>query len=164
MNTELTVPAGFVSYLRSGLFQEWGFAAEDIANLSIEFGGRAPDGAFGGPLQTFFTMLVIFGEVGWQDSHTQGNIVINLNIGGAYIARALKNQHLVLANELGEMPTETHEEMRVAASAKVAEFGAFVQEVEVQVKRLHRRGTSAIIHAASESPFPGGVRQHRFQH
>ena len=128
MNAQLTVPAGFVSYLRSGLFQEWGFAAEDIANLSIEFGGGAPDGVFSEPVQTFLTMLVIFGEVGWKDSHTQGNIVINLNIGGAYIARALKNQHQVLVNELGEMPNETHEEIRAAASAGVAEFGAFVQE------------------------------------
>jgi hypothetical protein len=166
MNTQLTVPASFVSYLRSGLFQEWGFAAEDIANLSIEFGGGAPDGALSEPLQTFLTMLVLFGEVGWKNSHTQGNIIINLNIGGAYIARALKNQHQALANELGEMPKETHAEIRAAASAKVAEFGAFVQEVEAQVKRLNRRqGTSGIIHAASESPFPGGAaRQHRFQH
>jgi hypothetical protein len=167
MNTQLTVPASFVSYLRSGLFQVWGFAAEDIANLSIEFGGGASDGVFSEPVQTFLTMLVIFGEVGWKDSHTQGNIVINLNIGGTYIARALTNQHQVLANELGEMPKETHDEMRVAAFARVAEFGAFVQEVEAQVRRLNRRrGTSAIIHAgASGSPFPAGAaRQHRFRH
>jgi hypothetical protein len=165
MNTQLIVPASFVSYLRSGLFQEWGFAAEDIANLSIEFGGGAPDGAFSEHLQTFLTMLVILGEVGWKDSHTQDNIVINLNIGGTYIARALKHQHQALANEHGEMPKETHKEIRAAASAKVAEFGAFVQEVEAQVKRLHRQGTSAIIHAASESPFPSGAaRQHRLQH
>jgi hypothetical protein len=166
MNTQLTVPASFVSYLRSGLFREWGFAAEDIANLSIEFGGGAPDGAFSEPLQTFFTMLVIFSEVGWKDSHTQGEIVINLNIGGAYIARALKHQHQALANELGEIPKETREEMRAAAAARIAEFGAFVQEVDAQVRRLNRRqGTSAIIHAASGSPFPSGAaRQHRFQH
>ncbi len=165
MNTQLTVPASFVSYLRRGLFQEWGFAAEDIANLSIEFGGGAPDGAFSEPLQTFLTMLVIVAEIGWKDSHTQGNIVINLNIGGTYIARALKNQHQALANELGEMPKETHEEIRAAASARVAEFGAFVQEVEAQVRRLNRQGTSAIIHTASGSPFPAGAaRQRRFQH
>jgi hypothetical protein len=166
MDSKLTVPASFVSYLRSGLFQEWGFASEDIANLSIEFGGRASDGAFSEPLHTFFTVLVVlFGEVGWKNSDAQGPVVVNLEIGGAYIVRALKNQHQVLVNQLGEMEEKTREEMRAAAAAKVTEFGDFVHEVETQVKRLSRHQRSAPVHAAAQSTLPAiAERERRPQH
>lgn len=49
MNTQLIVPAGFVSYLRGGLFGEWGYAAEQLSSLALEFGGNAPDGAYLAP-------------------------------------------------------------------------------------------------------------------
>lgn len=138
MNATLTVPAGFVCYLRSGLFGEWSDAAEDIANLAEHLGSSASDGAYGELLQTFFTILVLLGEVGWKDIATQGDVVINLDRGGVYVVKGLTKEHHILVQQLNQLPKKTRKAMRDAASAKVAEFGEFVKAAEAQLNRLDR--------------------------
>jgi hypothetical protein len=131
----LTVPPGFVPYLRTGLFNEWGRSAEDIADLALRFGSRVPDGIYGAPLQKFDTIRVLLGEIGCKDS-AHGDIAINLSVGGVYVVEGLKGQHLTLVDQLDEMPDATRKTMRDAASAKVAEFGEFVKAVEEQARRV----------------------------
>lgn len=139
MNKQLTVPASFVSYLRGGLFGEWGYAAEQLASLALEFGGNAPDGAYLLPLHTFFTTYTLLTEIGLKENDAQGDAVVNLSIGGMYVVHGLKDEHRTLVEQLGEMPKRTRKAMRDAASAKVAEFGEFVKVVEEQVNGLNRR-------------------------
>ena len=139
MNTQLIVPAGFVSYLRGGLFGEWGYAAEQLSSLALEFGGNAPDGAYLAPLNTFFTIYTLLAESGLKENDAQGDVVLNLNVGGTYVVKGLKGEHRTLVEQLDEMPKKTRKAMRDAASAKVAEFGEFVKAVEEQVNGLNRR-------------------------
>jgi hypothetical protein len=165
MKTTLTVPAGFVPYLRKGLFGEWGDANEQLANLSLQFGSGAPDGVYFPPLHTFFTILTLLCEVGWHDHDAQGDVVVNLSIGGPYVVKGLKQEHLALEDQLGEMPKRTRKTMRDAASAKVAEFEEFVREVEEQVHRLSRQPVkSSTSHSTSRPPLraaPSRTRQSR---
>jgi hypothetical protein len=132
----LTIPAGFVPYLRSGLFDEWGWAAEDIANLALRFGSRASGGIYSAPLQKFDTIRILLGNIGWRDSDAQSDTALNLGVGGVYVVEGLKGQHLALVDQLDEMPKATHKTMHDAASAKVAEFGEFVKAVEEQASRV----------------------------
>jgi hypothetical protein len=139
MNTQIVVPAGFVSYLRGSLFGEWGYAAEQLSSLALEFGGNAPDGAYLVPLHTFFTTYALLTEIGLKENAAQGEVVVNLSIGGTYVVNGLKNEHRILMEQLGEMPKRTRKAMRDAASAKVTEFGEFVKAAEEQVNGLNRR-------------------------
>lgn len=139
MSATLTVPAGFVSYLRSGLLGEWGTAASEIACLADDFGSNASDGAYSEPLQAFLTIWALLGEVGVKDIDGQGDVVINLRVNGAHVVRGLKHEHRALLDQLDELPRNTRKAMRAAAAAKVAEFGEFVSAVDAQVSRLSRR-------------------------
>ena len=139
MSTQIIVPAGFVSYLRGSLFGEWGYAAEQLSSLALEFGNNAPDGAYLVPLHRFFTTYALLAEIGLKENAAQGDVVVNLNFGGTYVVSGLKDEHRILMEQLGEMPKRTRKAMRDAASAKVAEFGEFVKAVEEQVNGLNRR-------------------------
>jgi hypothetical protein len=165
MNTQLTVPASFVSYLRGGLFGEWGYAAERLSSLAIEFGGNAPDGAYLMPLHTFFVTYALLSEIGLKENDAQGDVVVNISIGGTYMVNGLKHEHRTLVEQLGEMPKKTRKAMRDAASAKVAEFGVFVQEVEERVNSLNRLPERpATTHPPSRPPLraePSRVRRTR---
>jgi hypothetical protein len=139
MSATLTVPAGFVPYLRSGLFGEWGIAASELAVLADDFGSNASDGAYSEPLQTFLTIWTLLGEVGLKDIDGQGDVVINLGVNGAHVVKGLKHEHSALLNQLDQLPRNTRKAIRAAASAKVAEFGEFVSAVDARVNRLHSR-------------------------
>ncbi len=161
----LTIPAGFIPYLRSGLFDEWGWTAEDIANLALRFGSRASDGIYSASLQKFDTIRILLGNIGWRDSDAQGDTALNLGVGAVYVVEGLKGQHLALVDQLDEMPEATHKTMRDAASAKVAEFGEFVKEIDEQVRRLNRQPVkSSASHSTSRPPLratPSRVRRSR---
>lgn len=165
MKATLTVPAGFVPYLRKGLFGEWGYANEQLASLSLQFGSRAPDGTYSQPLHTFFTIFTLLFEIGSKDNDVQGDVVVNLAIGGPYVVKGLQHEHLALQDQLGEMPKRTRTAMRDAASAKVVEFGAFVKEVEEQVNRLNRQPVKSSANHATSRPSlrvkPSRVRRSR---
>ncbi len=153
MNTQLTVPASFVSYLRGGLFGEWGYAAKQLYSLALQFGSSAPDGAYVVPLHAFFTTYTLLTEIGLKENDAQGDIVVNLSIGGTYVVKGLKDEHRTLEDQLSEMPKRTRKAMRDAASAKVAEFGEFVKEAEEQVRRLNRQPVkSSTSHSTSRPP------------
>lgn len=166
MKATLTVPAGFVTYLRKGLFGEWGYANEQLANLSLQLGSNAADGAYSEPLHSFFTILTLLCEIGWHDNDAQGDVVVNLVIGGSYVVKGLRQEHMVLEDQLAEMPKRTRKAMRDAAAAKVAEFEEFVKEVEAQVRRLRGRLVKpSTNHSAARVPLrtkPSRVR--RSQH
>lgn len=165
MNTQLTVPAGFVSYLRGSLFGEWGYAAEQLSSLALEFGGNAPDGAYLAPLHTFFTTYLLLAEIGLKEDASQRDVVVNLSIGGTHVVKGLRDEHRTLMEQLDEMPRRTRKAMRDAASAKVAEFGEFVQAVEERVNGLNRRPERpATTHPPSRPPLraePSRVRRTR---
>jgi hypothetical protein len=165
MNTQLIVPAGFVSYLRGGLFGEWGYAAEKLSSLALEFDGNAPDGAYLARLHTFFTIYTLLAEIGLKENDAQGDVVVNLNVGGTYVVKGLKDEHRTLAEQLDEMPKKTQKAMRDAASAKVAEFGLFVEEVEEQVRRLNGQPVEPSTSHSTSRPMlratPPRVRQSR---
>jgi hypothetical protein len=135
MKPILTIPNNYVPFVRKGLFGELGYANERLANLSLQFEGDMPDGSYSTLLHTFFTIFVTLFELG----HRQGDVTINLSIGGSYVVKGLKQERLALEDQLSEMPRRTRKAMRDAAAAKVAEFGEFVQEVEEQVRRLNRQ-------------------------
>ena len=166
MNTQLIVPASFVSYLRGGLFGEWGYAAEQLSSLALEFGGNAPDGAYLTPLNTFFTIYTLLTEIGLKENDAQGDVILNLSVGGTYVVKGLKDEHRTLVEQLGEMPKKTRKTMRDAASAKVAEFGEFVKAVEEHVNGLNRRPERpATTHPPSRPPLRAAPsRVHRTRH
>jgi hypothetical protein len=139
VNTQLVVPAGYVSYLRGGLFGEWGYAAEQLSSLALQFGGNAPDDAYVVPLHRFFTTYALLSDIGLKENNAQGEVVVNLSIGGVYVLNGLKVEHRMLVERLDEMPKATRKAMRDAASAEIAEFGEFVKAVEEQVNSLNRR-------------------------
>jgi hypothetical protein len=139
MEAPLVVPAAFVSYLRSGLLGEWGYAAELLSSLALQFGSNAPDGAYSEPLQVFDTIRILLGEISWKDNDRQGDVTIDLYVGGAYVVKGLKHEHMMLSERLDEMPQRTRKAMRDAMAARVAEFGEFVKSVEVHVDRLGGR-------------------------
>jgi hypothetical protein len=166
MEATLIVPALFVPYLRSGLLGEWGYAAEQLASLALQFGSGAPDGAYGEPLQAFDTIRIQLGEIGWKDNDRQGDVTINLYIGGAYVVKGLEHEHMTLADRLDEMPKRTRKTMRDAAAAKVTEFGEFVKSVESHIDRLgdHQCKSSASLTDHTRPTLQAGlprVRQQR---
>jgi hypothetical protein len=138
MDTQLTVPADLVTYLRSGLFGVWGFVAEDIANGAIEHGGNASEG-YDEPLQAFDAIRTLLDAVGWTNTVAEGDIVINLSVGGAFILEALKREHYVLVDELQELPrTTTSQEIFDIASARVDALDVFVKTVEKEIQQRSR--------------------------
>jgi hypothetical protein len=139
MDATLTVPAGFVPYLRSGLFGEFGAAAEKLSALALQFGSGAPDGVYMPQLQNFFTLCMLLGEVGWKDLPTEADVTINLGVSGPHIVKGLKEENHTLQQQLEEMPASTSKGIRDAAAARVAEFGEFILSVEVQAARARRR-------------------------
>jgi hypothetical protein len=166
MDDTLTVPADFVPHLRRGLFGEWGATAEKLANLALQFGAVAPDGVYMAPLQTFYTLGVLLGEVGWRDIPKERDAVINLSVGAPQIIKGLHEEHLVLVQQLEEMPNTTNKAIRGAAAAMVADFGEFIGSVETQAARARRRKLkpAPIYPTTRPSRSPGPPRPRRAAH
>jgi hypothetical protein len=138
MKATITVPAGFVPYLRSGLRGELRCAAEELAHLLLASDDRAPEATFPTPLHALLTILIPLGEIGLKDTNVPGDAVINLNVGGVYVVKGLKDEHSALVAQLDKLPKTTRKAIREAASAEVAEFGEFVRAAEEQVNCLNR--------------------------
>ncbi len=165
MDATLTVPAGFVPYLRSGLFGEWGAAAEKLSSLALQFGSGAPDGVYMPQLQTFFTLCVLLGEIGWKDIPTESDVVINLGVSGPQIIKGLREEHRTLQQQLQEMPVSTNKGIRYAAAARVAEFEEFIKSVEAQAARARgRRLKPTPIHPTSRPLSASTSSARRAQH
>lgn len=149
-----TVPASIVPYLRRGLLGELGFAAEELAHLLLASDDQAPDAAFPSPLHTLLTILIPLGEIGWQKADVPRDVVINLEIGGAYVVNGLREELLALERQLSvRLKSESiARATRNTASAKLAEFGEFVRVVEEQVNRLNRQRRTSIPTSSDTRP------------
>lgn len=105
------------------------------------------------PLQTFFTLCLLLGEVGWKDIPAEKDLVINLGVVAPQLIKGLWEEHQVLVQQLEEMPASTNKAIRDAAAAMVAEFGEFIQSVETQAARARRRRLKPTpIHPTSRPP------------
>lgn len=162
MDATLTVPADFVPHLRRGLFGEWGAAAEKLASLALQFGANAPGGVYMAPLQTFYTLGVLIGEVGWKDVPKERDVVINLGIGAPQIINGLQDEHQILVQQLEEMPRTTNKAIRDAAATIVADLGKFIGSVEAEAARARRRRIKpAPIYPTTRPPLPAGASRAR---
>jgi hypothetical protein len=135
MSAILAVPSGFVVYLRSGLYGEWGFAAEELSTLALGFGSSAPHG-YGEPLETFDAARVLLGAIGWTDDPSQGDVEIDLGSYPLLVLKALRHEYAALLAQFQELPKKTSKEVSDFAAARVAALDEFVKAVEPQVERL----------------------------
>lgn len=135
----LTVPADFVPDLRSGLFGEWGFAAEDLANMALQFGGHAPGGVYRDPLESFDASRTLLDVVGWRSQTPPTEISIDLGWHHLYpkiLTKALVNEQIALAERLEEMPRTTSEYARQSMRRRIETLGSLAAAVEAKAQRL----------------------------
>jgi hypothetical protein len=135
VSTMLTVPGGYVAYLRSGIFGEWGFAAEELSVLALGFGSSAPHG-YGEPLETFDAARALLDTIGWTDENQQSDVDIDLGSYPLLVLNALKHEYAALLAQFQELPKTTSKEVSDFAAARVAALDDFVKAVETQVERL----------------------------
>jgi hypothetical protein len=135
-HTMLTVPANLVPYFRSGIFGEWGFTAEDIAQRALQFGSSSQGkGAYQGSLEAFEAGCALLDAVGWCEESASVDAEINLALHPRMILRALKNERELLIDQRREVP-KRDKDSRNAVSAQVAALDAFVKLTEVQLRQL----------------------------
>lgn len=129
----LTVPAKLVPQLRSGLFGEWGFAAEDISRHALQFGSEAPDDVYRKPLETFDAGRALLDAVGWRTNSSQADVRLDLSRHRLYprlVTGALANEQFALVERLEEMPKTTIEEVRQAVRAQIEALDEFIAVIE----------------------------------
>src|SRR5271170_2972520 len=112
----LAVPSDIVPYLRRGLFGEWGFAAEDISNRALQFGSGASSNFYREPLEAFDAGRALIDEIGWRNKRSQTDVEINLSLHPQLVLRALRKEHLVLTDQLAEMPRTASKQARDSVS------------------------------------------------
>jgi hypothetical protein len=135
-NTMLTVPANLVPYLRDGLFGEWGFAAEDIADRALQFGSNASRDIYSEALEAFDAGRTLLDAVGWCDEGIQADIEINLALHPKLVLRALKSESRMIAERVREMPRNENKEARNTETARATVLRMFARSVQEQIRRL----------------------------
>src|ERR1700723_3441985 len=103
MEMVLTVPAAFVADLRSGLFGEWGFAAENLSNLALTFSGRGPEQVYEAPLRAFDAARALLNTTGWRVQAVESNVEIDLGLHPSVVLQALRNEQEALVDRLQEV-------------------------------------------------------------
>jgi hypothetical protein len=132
----LTVPANLVPYFRSGIFGEWGFTAEDIAQRALQFGSSSQGKAtYRELLEAFEAGYVLLDAVGWCEESVPVDAEINLALHPQMILRSLKNERELLIDQRREMP-KRDKDSRNAVAAQVAALDAFVKLIEIQLRQL----------------------------
>jgi hypothetical protein len=136
MSTMLVVPAGFVRYLRHGLFSEWGFVAEDISTLASACGSKATKRQFDELRQAFDAGCAYLDTIGWCDVSSQGDVEIDLGLRPMMVIKALEGEHESLADHLTEIPMDkvNHD----AVSARVEELREFVKTARKHAREFSR--------------------------
>jgi hypothetical protein len=137
MEAMLTVPAVYVADLRSGLFGEWGFAAESLASLALMFGGRGPEEAYERQLRAFDAVRTLLNAIGWRVQPIEIDAEIDLGLHPAVVLRALQNEQEALVDRLQEVtgtpiPEDTHQAM-LAHAEGLKEFRASVETLAEQL-------------------------------
>jgi hypothetical protein len=134
----LTVPANLVPCLRSGVFGEWGFAAEDIADRALQFGSDASDDAYRVPLKAFDAGRALLDAVGWRAEGSQADVEIDLSLYPQLVLKALTSEQLALSDRLTELPPTGSKDARDVVIARSEALNAFLKLVKLQVRRLGR--------------------------
>jgi hypothetical protein len=155
----LMVPSEIVPYLRRGLFGEWGFAAEDISSRALQFGSGARSNFYREPLKVFDAARALIDEIGWRDKRSQTDVEINLGLYPQLVLRALKKEHLVLTDQLAEMPRTASERARHSVGTRTEVLGEFVKRVKMQARLLGLAETQA----ASSMIVPPGMGPSRIR-
>jgi hypothetical protein len=139
MAAALTVPAAFVADLRSGLFGEWGFAAEGLSNLALTFGGRGPEEVYERPLRTFDAVRTLLNATGWSVQTVEVDVEIDLSPHSSVVLQALRNEQEALADRLQEAAgTAILEDALLAMQAHADGLHKFAASVEALVGDLVR--------------------------
>lgn len=151
VSSMLTVPGGFVQYLRSGLFGECGYAAEDISHLALQVASRTRKDYLEA-LRKFIVALTLLSKIGWGDNSSQANVEIDLGLYPTLILKTFHDGHVTLLEELQEMPKKTtSKDIYSNASSRVEALGAFVQTVEWRVKDLVAGGVVGSVDRSAAS-------------
>jgi hypothetical protein len=137
MSTMLAVPAALVADVRSGLFGEWGFAAEDLTNLALAFGARGSVDVYQDALKAFDAARDFLDIVGWQVKPKEQAVEIDLELHPLVVLKALHTSQDALTDRLGEVsgtvvPAEVQHEMILRADT----LGDFAAAVDAQVRKL----------------------------
>jgi|SRR5580704_17838401 hypothetical protein len=136
METTLTVPAAFVADLRSGLFCEWGFAAENLSNLALTFGSRSEE-VYESPLRAFEAARTFLGAVSWRDQSVESDTEIDIGLYPALVLRALQSQYEALVDRLGEVAgTPIPEDAYLAIVTHAEGLREFITSVETRVEQI----------------------------
>ncbi|HEY3828246.1 MAG TPA: hypothetical protein VGL57_03510 [Solirubrobacteraceae bacterium] len=128
----LTVPATHVADLRSGLFGEWGFAAESLSNLALTFSGHGPERVYEVPLRAFDAVRALLNTIGWRVQPVEADVEIDLSLHPSVVLRALRSEQEALVDRLQEVAgTPIPEDAHQAMQAHVKELREFIANVAV---------------------------------
>jgi hypothetical protein len=137
MSTTLTVPAGLVADLRTGLYCEWGCAAEHLGNLALAFEARGPVNVFDKSLKAFDAARSLLDTVGWRTQPVEQAVEIDLELHPLVVLKALRTAQDALADHLGEIPGATvPAEVQYAMILRADALGDFAAAVVAQVQEL----------------------------
>lgn len=137
MSTMLAVPAALVADVRSGLLGEWGFAAEDLANLALASEARRPVEVYEEPLKAFDAVRAFLDIVGWKVKPQEQTVEIDLERHPLVVLKALRTSQDELADRLGETErTPVPAEVQYAMILRADALGDFAAAVDVQVREL----------------------------
>jgi len=139
MDTALVVPSDFAPDVRSGLFGEWGFAAEKLSVMALQLGGDASGGVFREPLELFDAGRALLDLVGWQREQADREIHIDLSAHHLYpaiLCKALRNERSALAAYLDDVPRCGSDYARHSLRRRIAALEDLVVCIETKAGQL----------------------------
>lgn len=153
MDSALVVPGDFVSDVRSGLFGEWGFAAEQLSVMALQLGGDASGGVFREPLELFDAGRALLDIVGWQREQADREIHIDLSAHHLYptiLSKALRNERTALAAYLDDIPCAGSDYARHSLRRRIAALEDLLVSIEGKAGQLMHPASTA----SRRSAFP----------
>jgi hypothetical protein len=102
MSATLTVPSEMVRYLRDGLHNEIGNAAQAISQVVVEAGHDQHPEWYREPLEHFDQLRALLDLIGWDDTSTPAEVRVNLREHQRAILAALGVEMIVATDDLGE--------------------------------------------------------------
>lgn len=139
MDAALAVAADSVPDLRSGLFGEWGLAAENIYMMAHQLGSDAPGGAFREPLELFAAGRALIDVIGWRHERAQAEIRIDLGANHLYptiLGKAIASERAALKNHLVQMPRRGSAYGRQSLRRRIVALDELGLAVEVKATQL----------------------------
>ena len=139
MNAVLIVPAEYVANLRSGLWGEWGFAAEDLSTLALQMGSDASARTYREALELFDASRALIDLVGWRRERHEVEVCIDLGARELYpaiVIKALSGERAALVAHLEEMPRRTSESVRQVMRGRIGGLGDLIAAAEDKAEAL----------------------------